>query len=125
MNSTRRKAEILTVILALSAAATAVIPVVSDVYASQAGGPPGDEDPDRNLWGKEASDLAQADKDPEIGDPDQESGSEMGEHSSSSESDAKPGPGRLGIGNLEGHPSESIEDLCGEGGENCPEGIAD
>ena len=123
MNSTKRRAEILSVILALSAAATAAMPVVSDVSATNAGGPPGDDDPNRNLWGKEASELAQAEG--EDGDDDEQpEGSEMGEHSR--ESDATPNdPGRLGIGNLPGHPSESIEDLCGEGGEDCPEAIAD
>jgi hypothetical protein len=118
MLRTRTRAEILSVILALSAAATAAMPVVSDVYASNAGGPPGDDDPPRNLWGKEASDLARDNED----NPDEEDseGSEMGEHSR--ESDAKPNePGRLGIGNLPGHPSESIEILCGEGGQNCPD----
>ena len=47
----------------------------------------------------------------------------MGEHTR--ESDADPGPGRLGIGNLPGHPSNSIEGLCGEGGQNCPGAIDD
>lgn len=117
MSSTRRKAEILSVILALSAATTAAIPVVSNVYATSAGGPPGDDDPDRNLWGKEAEELARDNED----NPDDEdsAGSEMGEHSR--ESDLDPGPGRFGIGNIPGHPSNSIELLCGEGGQNCPD----
>jgi hypothetical protein len=52
-------------------------------------------------------------------------GSEMGEHSR--ESDATPGePGRLGIGNLPGHPSESIAGLCDtDDGDQCPGAIAD
>jgi hypothetical protein len=115
MNSTRRRTEILTIILALSAATTAAMPVLSDVYAQ--GGPS-----DPNRFGEEASELAQASKDPAIGDPDQQPGSEMGEHSR--ESDAKPGPGRLGIGNLPGHPSESIAGLCSPG-DQCPGAIAD
>ena len=49
MLRTRTGTEILSVILALSAAATAAIPIVSNVYACNAGGPPGDDDPDRNL----------------------------------------------------------------------------
>jgi hypothetical protein len=50
----------------------------------------------------------------------------MGEHSR--ESDATPNdPGRLGIGNLLGHPNDSISDLCDdeEEGDQCPEAIAD
>jgi hypothetical protein len=49
-------------------------------------------------------------------------GSEMGEHSR--ESDAKQGPGRLGIGNLPGHPSDSIAGLCSPG-DQCPGAIVD
>jgi hypothetical protein len=117
MDSTRRRAEILTVILALSAAITAAMPVVSDVTASSSNGKP--DDPNR--FGEEAKELAQADEENDPGDVKDE-GSEMGEHSR--ESDATSGPGRLGIGNLPGHPSESIAGLCSPG-DQCPGAIAD
>lgn len=121
MDKTKRRAEILTVIVALSVAITAAMPVVSDVLASSSNGKPVDP----NRFGEEAKELAQAAKDPMIGDPDQEPGSEMGEHSR--ESDADPGPGRLGIGNLPGHPSDSIAGLCDDEveGDLCPGAIAD
>ena len=99
---------------------------------------PQEGDPDRNLFGKEASDLADEE------DGDNEPGSEMGEHSRAGgsagdppfDSDGEEGdtdkPGRFGIGNVgealtgeKKHPSEVIELLCGEGGQNCPEAIAD
>ena len=82
------------------------------------------EDPDR--WGEEASRLAQADgADEGQGDhPGGESGSEMGEHAR--ENDADPGPGRVGVGNLDlngdgerDHPSESVDTLCDNSGP-CP-----
>ena len=48
----------------------------------------------------------------------------MGEHSR--ESDSKPGPGRLGISNLPGHPSDSISGLSDtDEADQCPEAIAD
>ena len=59
-----------------------------------------DQPEDAERWGKEASSLAQADgADEGEGDyPGGESGSEMGEHSR--ENDADPGPGRVGVGNV-------------------------
>jgi hypothetical protein len=64
-----------------------------------------------------------ADEEDESGD-EKDEGSEMGEHSR--ESDATSGPGRLGIGNLPCHPSESISGLCGtDEGDQCPGAIAD
>ena len=120
MNSTRRRAEILTVILALSAAITAAMPIVSDVSASSSNGKP--DDPNR--FGEEARELAQEDEEDDPND-EKDEGSEMGEHSR--ESDAKPNePGRLGIGNLPGHPSESISGLYDtDEGDQCPGAIAD
>jgi hypothetical protein len=120
MDTIRRRAEILSIILALSAATTAAMPVVSEVYASSSEGKPSDP----NRFGEEARELAQADEEDDPGDVKDE-GSEMGEHSR--ESDADPGPGRLGIGNLPGHPSDSIAGLCDddEGNDNCPGAIAD
>ncbi|MFY9565553.1 MAG: hypothetical protein WAM27_06015 [Nitrososphaeraceae archaeon] len=101
------------------ARANAATPEVSDVPASSSNGKP--DDPNR--FGEEAKELAQADEedDPDDGKPE---GSEMGEHSR--ENDAKQGPGRLGIGNLPGHPSESISGLCdNDEGDQCPGAIAD
>jgi hypothetical protein len=110
-----REAAILSVVLALSIASTAAMPVVSDVSASS-------KPSDPNRFGEEASELAQAPEENDPGDVKDE-GSEMGEHSR--ESDADPGPGRLGIGNLPGHPSESIATLCGAPRDECPGAIAD
>ena len=96
-----------TVALGLSMLAGVGLSFVSYVDAAK----PQEGDPDRNLWGNEASELAQAD------DNDDESGSEMGEHSRSS--DADPGPGRVGIGNVgdtpnnNRHPSEVVN-YCAE-----------
>jgi hypothetical protein len=113
------------VLLGLLIAALALTAISSTTPMSFA-----DRPDDPNRWGKEASRLAQADgADQGQGDhPGGESGSEMGEHAR--ENDLDPGPGRVGVGNLDlegpnlegdgerDHPSESVDTLCDNFG--CP-----
>jgi hypothetical protein len=85
-----------------------------------------------DLWGKEASELAQANKGEKDGSP----GSEMGEHTRDSDLNGDD-PGRVGVGNIdealpgdqEDHPSGVVDFLCGEApndpAPDCPDAIAD
>jgi hypothetical protein len=92
-----------------------------------------------DLWGKEAEELAQANKQDE---KDDSPGSEMGEHTRESDLNGED-PGRVGVGNIdetleealgievEDHPSGVVDTLCGEDEENndpapdCPGAIED
>jgi hypothetical protein len=93
-----------------------------------------------DLWGKEASELAQANKQEE---KDDEPGSEMGEHTRDPSPDltGPDDPSRVGVGNVdealedatgqevEDHPSGVVDFLCGEGVDDpapdCPDNVAD
>jgi hypothetical protein len=94
-----------------------------------------------DLWGKEASELAQANKQEQ---KDDSPGSEMGEHTRDPSPDLNgDDPGRVGVGNIdealeealgqevEDHPSGVVDTLCGEDEEHndpapdCPGAIAD
>ena len=88
-----------------------------------------------DLWGKEASELAQANKQEE---KDDSPGSEMGEHTRDPSPDLNgDDPGRVGVGNIdevlpgdqEDHPSGVVDALCGEAvndpAPDCPDAIAD
>jgi hypothetical protein len=112
----------LAIFLVVAGLATGIFNVTNMAFADKPENP--------NLWGKEASQLAQ-----DEGDEDEESGSEMGEHSRSNDLTSE--PGRAGVGNIdeeleeqlaeegivvdvEDHPSGVVDFLC-NGGSTCPE----
>jgi hypothetical protein len=83
---------------------------------------------ENNLFGQEASELAQCDEDECVGEEQTNKGA-MGQHSSDETSGGEQSSPRVGIGNVGEEilqsdekltPSEVIGELCGEEGENCP-----
>jgi hypothetical protein len=129
--STKKKLTVLTIAITLSLTMIALPSAFTYVSAAKPTNP--------DLWGKEAEELAQANKQEE---KDDEPGSEMGEHTRESDLNGDD-PGRVGVGNVdealeeltgqevEDHPSGVVDFLCGEDEENndpapdCPDLIAD
>ena len=128
-----KKLTVLSIALTLSLAMIAWPSAVTYVSAAEPTNP--------DLWGKEASELAKANKQEE---KDDEPGSEMGEHTRDPSPDLNgDDPGRVGVGNIdealeealgqevEDHPSGVVDTLCGEDEENNdpapdrPDAIAD
>lgn len=118
-----KKLTVLSIALTLSLTVTAWSSTVAYVSAEKPTNP--------NLWGREAEELAQANKQEE---KDDSPGSEMGEHTRESDLNGDD-PGRVGVGNIdealpgdqEDHPSGVVDALCGEDVQNndpapdCPE----
>jgi cytoskeletal protein RodZ len=72
-----------------------------------------------DLWGKEAEELAQSNKQEE---KDDEPGSEMGEHTRDPSPDLNgEDPGRVGVGNVD----EALEEATGQEVEDHPSGVVD
>ena len=107
---TTKKLAVLSIALTLSLTMIVWSSIVAYVSAEKPTNP--------DLWGKEAKELAQANKQDE---KDDSPGSEMEEHTRKSDLNGDD-PGRVGVGNIdevlpgdqEDHPSGVVDALCGE-----------